>query len=367
MSSFSSLYYEKALNMLREVCTIPSPSHHEEKRAEFIIDYLRKEGIDGAYIDEAKNVIIPYNDDGKCPLDVFAAHTDVVFADEESLPMKEEGDYLYCPGAGDDTAQFVALVMYAIHYHKEKVSTKRGILFVCNSCEEGLGNLKGVKKLFETYSGRIRTFTTFDACLGSGIVNTSVGSERYKIKVRTQGGHSYKNFGADNAIHIISLIISELYKKKVNDKTTYNVGTISGGTSVNTIAESAECLYEFRSTDKASLSAMRSYFTSLIASFKEKYDVSYEEVGIRPCSSILDNSRLERLADAVMEKHGLSKKKTTSSTDANIPLSVGIPALCIGLVELEGAHTRNEVINIKSYEKGLDVGFDYIKMVTEDE
>ena len=181
-----------------------------------LYSFLRAEGIASAFEDEAKNVIIPYNDTGDNELDVFAAHTDVVFPDTSLLPFREEGDFIHSPGCGDDTASFVALLMYAVHFFKEKPKTERGVLFVCNAAEEGLGNLKGTRKLFDTYRGRIRSFTTFDECLGKGIVDTAVGSERYLIKVKTKGGHSFKDFGNRNAIAAISEIIAKFYEQVVS-------------------------------------------------------------------------------------------------------------------------------------------------------
>ena len=113
---FSSLYFEKAISLLRDVCPIPAPSLNEKERVEFILSYLRAEGITSAFEDDANNVIIPYNDTGDNELDVFAAHTDVVFPDTSPLPFKEEGDFIHSPGCGDDTASFVALLMYALHF-----------------------------------------------------------------------------------------------------------------------------------------------------------------------------------------------------------------------------------------------------------
>ena len=366
---FSTLYFDKAMSLLRTVCPIPAPSLKEEKRAEFILNYLKGNEISSAFIDDANNVIIPYNDDGSVELDVFAAHTDVVFPDTTPLPFIEDGDYIYSPGCGDDTASFVALLMYALHFFKTKPETERGILFVCNASEEGLGNLKGVRKLFETYGARIRSFTTFDECLGNGIVNTAVGSERYLIKVKTEGGHSFKDYGKRNAIALLSEIIAELYKQDVSSlgKTTYNVGTISGGTSVNTIAEYAECTYEFRSTEKKALERMHSAFKSVIGSFSSLSDasISYESIGIRPCSSDVDISWMEKSAEKVMKNYGLKTDRKASSTDANIPLSLGIPAICIGIVDFHGQHTREEKMRISSYKPGLDLGYDYILEITD--
>ena len=366
--SFPTLYYGKALSLLREVCPIPSPSLNEDKRVEFILKYLKKEGIDTAFSDDAKNVVIPYNDDGSVELDVFAAHTDVVFPDTLPLPFKEEGDYIYSPGCGDDTASFVALLMYAIHFFKTKPKTERGILFVCNSAEEGMGNLKGIRKLFSTYGDRIRSFTTFDECFGKGIVNTAVGSERYLIKVKTEGGHSFKDYGKRNAIALLSEIVTKLYMQDVSalGRTTYNVGTISGGTSVNTIAEEAECTYEFRSTERKALETMHSNFEAVISSFSHLKDayVSYECIGVRPCAGSVDISWMEEAAESVMREYGLKTERLSSSTDANIPLSLGIPALCIGIVEMQGQHTRKEKMRLSSYKTGLDLGYDYILKIT---
>lgn len=365
---FSSIYFEKAISLLRDVCPIPSPSLNEKKRVEFILSYLRSEGITSAFEDDANNVIIPYNDTGDNELDVFAAHTDVVFPDTSPLPFKEEGDFIHSPGCGDDTASFVAILMYAIHFLKKEPKTERGILFVCNASEEGLGNLKGTRKLFDTYGKRIRSFTTFDECLGAGIVNTAVGSERYLIKVKTEGGHSFKDFGKRNAIAILSEIITRLYKQNVPQwgKTTYNVGTISGGTSVNTIAEYAECTYEFRSTNRKDLEEMHSSFESIINSFSSENDVSisYENIGIRPCGNEVDISWMEDIAESLMKDYGLSTERRASSTDANIPLSLGIPAICIGIVEMHGQHTREEYMRISNDKTGLDLGYDYIKRIT---
>lgn len=360
--SFSASYHEEAVSLLERVCTIPAPSHDEGRRADFIMSWLEEKGVEGAYVDEAKNVVIPYCDDGVCGLDVFAAHTDVVFPDTDPLPMRIEGDTLHCPGSGDDTANFVALLLYAAHIITNRAPVKRGILFVCNSCEEGLGNLYGTRTLFERYGDRIATFTSFDSVLGRGIVNTAVGSERYVIRVATEGGHSFADFGARNAIAVLSSVIVKLYGQSTDSKvTTYNVGTISGGTSVNSIAQSAECLYEFRAVDERSLGRMRSGFEGIISSFRAKnIDITYECIGQRPCGADVDTSGLEAVAQEIISSYGYSVMRGVSSTDCNIPLSMGIPAICFGLIRATGTHTRQEKVDLASYRDGLDIGYDYI-------
>ena len=140
-----------------------------------------------------------------------------------------------------------------------------GLLLVCNAGEEGLGNLKGVRKICEDYGGRIKSFCTFDSSLSS-IVDRAVGSKRFRVKVRTRGGHSYNDFGNDNAIAGLASLVGKLYKIQVPEggKTTYNVGMISGGTSVNTIAQEAEMLYEFRSDKRENLEYMERQFMEVL-------------------------------------------------------------------------------------------------------
>jgi len=159
---------------LKELCAIPAPSHLEEKRAEYCKKWLEDAGAGGVYIDEALNVIFPYNCEGSNDITVFAAHTDTVFPDTEPMPYFDDGERIHCPGAADDTASVTVLLMMAEFFVKNNISTDGGILFVCNSCEEGLGDLLGTKQLFKDYRGRIGRFITFvsnyhtvsDRCVG---------------------------------------------------------------------------------------------------------------------------------------------------------------------------------------------------------
>ena len=363
--SLPSWCIEEAESLLRRVAVIPAPSLQEDGRVSFISGYLRKKGIP-FLVDEAKNVIIPYGDDGTSPLDVYAAHTDVVFPDTRSLPLKEDGTILRCPGIADDSAHFVAILIYALFFHRERPETERGILFVCNSAEEGLGNLHGTRSLFRSYGRRIASFTSFDDILGRGIVSIAVGSERYRIAVRTEGGHSYADFGRPNAIAILSSLIERLYRQRA-DGATYNVGTIEGGTSVNSIAEYASCTYEIRSTDEKALMNMRKSLEAIIESSRgDGWEITSETIGVRPCAHGADTKRLEEAAEEVLRRHGLSTERLSSSTDCNIPLSLGIPAICFGLIYGGGRHTREEWVDLSTYPEGLQAGLEYILSVSSD-
>jgi len=350
---------EEARQLLVDLAQIPAPSHHEERRAEFCLQWLHSKGADSAYIDEAKNVIYPIGDTGTNDLMVFMAHSDVVFPDTTPLPLKIENGRICCPGVGDDTANVVALLTAAGYIAEQKLSPKScGVLLIINSCEEGLGNLKGSRKIMEDFGHRVREFVTFDGNANVVVVK-AVGSRRYKVTVTTEGGHSYARFGAPNAIAQLSRLISRLYEIEVPDigKTTYNVGTISGGTSVNTIAQEASMLFEFRSDEREGFAIMQAEFDRIVEEFRASgVQIDVEVVGDRPCGLDVDNSVLaERAAEAVRTHYGFEASFGVGSTDCNIPLSMGIPAICPGCVMGWGAHTREEYVEIDSLLPGLKV------------
>ena len=358
---------EEAYRLLLELAQIPAPSNHEELRAEFCCQWLKNQGAEGVYIDKALNVIYPIGCTAENPLVVFMAHSDVVFPDTAPLPLKVENGKIFCPGVGDDTANAVALLMAAQYIAQHKlIPGSCGVLLVVNSGEEGLGNLKGTKQLMADFGSRVTEFVTFDG-YADQIVDRAVGSRRYRVEVDTEGGHSFKAFGNRNAIAALAALIDDLYAVQVpsKGKTTYNVGLISGGTSVNTIAQHAEMLYEFRSDELESLTIMEERFTEIISHHRaEDLRITVTLVGDRPCSSQIDPSRhaaLKERAEAAVGRHyGFGVQFASGSTDCNVPLSMGIPAICPGCVIGGKAHTREEYVNIDSLQPGLAVAFELI-------
>lgn len=355
---------EEAYDLLITLAQIPAPSNHEEQRASFVRDWLIAQGAHGVCIDEALNVIYPIACEGDGPITVYMAHSDVVFPDTEALPLTVEDGRIYCPGVGDDTANAVALLTVAKYLAQTGLTpTDGGVLLVINSGEEGLGNLKGCRAIMDRYGARVREFVTFDG-YAEGIAHHAVGSRRYRVEIDTEGGHSWGKFGNRNAIAYLSSLIDTLYTVKVpvGGKTTYNVGTISGGTSVNTIAQHAEMLYEFRSDTPAHLDTMERHFNAAIDFYRTKgIDVTVTLLGERPCGIEIDEAAhtalIARAAEAVRANYGLEVKLRAGSTDCNIPLSRGIPAVCVGAVRGGGAHTREEYVEIDSLTPGLGVAF----------
>lgn len=355
--------YESMRKLLKDLCLIPAPSHYEEKRAEFCKKWLEGIGAEGVYIDAAKNVIFPINCEESNEITVFAAHTDTVFPDTEPMPYCEENGRIYSPGVGDDTASVVVLMHCAKYLIEKGIKPQNGVMFVCNSCEEGLGNLKGTKQLMADFSGRVKQFVTFDANIGY-IYPDCVGSHRYEVETRCEGGHSLYSFGKENAIRALSQIVTEIYKIKVPEeegkKTTYNVGVIEGGTSVNTIAQNAKMLCEYRSDSARCLEIMKNEFARVFEAAKnDETEVVITKIGERPCSNV-DKAKQDKLVmtckDVMEEVTGEPVNLRTASTDCNIPLSIGVPATCIGVFSGAGTHTREEYIEAESLKPGLEIG-----------
>ncbi len=365
--NYIALSRDEAYELLLTLAQIPAPSNDEGKRAEFCRAWLASQGAEGVYIDDALNVVYPIGCDGDKPLTVYMAHSDVVFPDLDPLPLHVEDGKICCPGVGDDTANVVALLMAAKYVAEKKLAQQDGgVLLVVNSGEEGLGNLRGSRAIMEHYGKRVREFITFDGYY-TGLTQRAVGSMRYRVEIETEGGHSYEKFGNRNAIAYLASLIDTLYTVKVptGGKTTYNVGTISGGTSVNTIAQHAEMLYEFRSDVPEHLSVMERHFRAAIDFYRAKgIEVKVTLLGERPCGEANDKKAhaalLDRAAAAVRKHYGVEPKRTSGSTDCNIPLSMGIPSVCVGCVDGGGAHTREEFVRIDSLLPGIGVAFELI-------
>lgn len=363
MKEWIESHFREHYELLKELCVIPAPSHKEERRVDRLLEILREMGYE-AYSDEAKNVLVPLFDAGETDITVYAAHIDVVFPDETPLPLYEEGGKLFCPGCGDNTAN-AAAILTILRYVKEKgLKPKDPLLFAFDSCEEGLGNLKGVRAIMSAYSGRIKEFVSFD-CMLDEMITGAIGSERWRVTAKTRGGHSWGSFGSPNAVHRMAELVTKLYAQELprleGVRTTYNVGGFTGGTSINTIAQEAEILYEYRSDSRLGLSAMRESFDKLVAEADcGEARFKAELLGERPCGGDVDREAheklIERCTEAIRFAVGKEPMRLAASTDANIPLSLGVPAVTFGLLMGGGAHTREEWLDIGSLKDGLTAG-----------
>ena len=350
----------EVISLIKALCAIPAPSHHEEKRAAFIRDWFAQRGMP-AEIDDALNVLCPMGLEEHEDMVVVMAHTDTVFPDMEPMPLVEKEGKLYCPGVGDDTTNVAAMMLLAAYLKDNGFMPRCGVLFVANSCEEGLGNLKGCKAIMKRFGSRVKAFISLDGGY-SHVCCRAVGSSRYKVMAKTRGGHSFADFGNRNAIAVLAELIADLYTQQVpvgeNTHTTYNVGLIEGGTSVNTIAQKAHMLYEYRSDDAQCLAIMEEQLQKLLKRHEsEDAQIDLELLGLRPCGEGVDpeaQNDLEALCvDGIARYVGAAPQLASGSTDCNIPLSMGIPSCCFGVYIGEGEHTREEWVDIASICPGM--------------
>ena len=356
--------HEEELALLRELARIPAPTRNEARRAAFVRDWLLAAGArpEDVRIDAAGNVVLTLAGADRRRASLYSAHLDVVAMDEETLPFREDGERMYAPGVGDDTANLVGLLMAAKWLLSNKPQLKHDVLIVANTCEEGLGNLDGTRGLMRDLDAagiRIVSFASFDLYLGQHITR-AVGSHRWRVACRTRGGHSWEDAGQPSAIEALCRVVAGLYAISVPEgsKTTVNAGTISGGTTVNAIAAEAEALLEYRSASQESLAYMRKAFGRVLDDVRgDGVEVEAELIGERPASLATDPAGQEALVaagdEAVRELAGTEPRHQESSTDANIPLSLGIPAHTLGAVRGALLHTRDEWIEKASLEPGL--------------
>lgn len=268
------------------------------------------------------------------------------------MPVHLENDCIFSPGVGDNTACVAILMMYLKYRKKELLSCPGPLLFAFNSCEEGLGNLKGVRQILDSFGSDLKEAVSFDGGV-PGICNHAVGSLRYRITLTAEGGHSYHDFGRENAISAMSDLITRLYRLEVpkEGQNTYNAGTISGGTSVNTIAPSCSCLFEYRSDLRESLLFMDAFFHRTLTEFLAEHPVVHPElqlVGERPCSHGVDAKAqaalTSRVSESIRRVTVLPASVGAASTDCNLPLSLGIPSVCFGGLMGGGVHIRGEYV-----------------------
>lgn len=346
------------LKTLEELVRIPAPSYHEEKRKAYCEAWLDRYGI----VHESGkggNLLIPYRIQEGRHNRVVIAHMDTVFEESVPLTLLKDGQIWRCPGIGDNTANVVLLLMAAKYLWEEQPETACGLWLVADTCEEGLGNLTGCRNLMEQLEGRVEGVLGIDL-YRDRIYTGCIGSRRFRIAAKTPGGHSFADFGRPNAIHVLSGLIEQLYQYRTEGNTTYNVGVISGGTSVNTIAQDAQMFFEYRSDEAAQIRSCMEYLEACLKRAQEQpqVTVSCETVGERPCAGQVDEREVARMTMICKEQifcaSGVYPQEARASTDCNIPLSLGIPAVCAGFFRGGGAHTREEWLDISTSRSALE-------------
>ena len=340
------------------LCEIPAPPFKEAARAEAYRRAFEAQGLRNVRIDSVGNVIGERPGLAARPNVVLSAHLDTVFPEGTDVRVKRSGSKLAGPGIGDDCRGLAVVLGTLRALNEAQVRTPGTITFVGTVGEEGLGDLRGVKHLFDhELRGRIDRFISVDGA-GSGITHGAVGSRRYRITVKGPGGHSYGDFGTPNPAHALGRAIARIadFQVPTDPKTTFNVGRIGGGTSVNAVPFEAWMEVDMRSEDAAALKALdASFHRALDAAVADerarwggagRLEIDRSLVGDRPAGRVPDSAAIVQTAVAATRAAGLPISLNASSTDANYPISLGIPAVTIdGGGSGEGAHALEETFD----------------------
>ena len=323
-------------------CEIPAPAFKEEARGKELQRVFQQLGLQDVRIDTVGNVLASYAGNAPRPHLVIAAHLDTVFPEGTDVHVKREGSLLRGPGIGDDCRGLAVLVAIAREMKKANVRTQGTVTFVANVGEEGLGDLRGVKALFrETLKDRIDNFISIDGT-GVHVTNVAVGSHRYRVTFRGPGGHSFGAFGLANPMGAMGRAIAKIQEMQVpkQPKTTFNVGRVGGGTSVNSIPFESWMEVDMRSSDPAALATVDASFQkavdTAVADENQRWgkagviSVVKELVGDRPAGSTPENSPIVRTGLAMATALGFTANLGEGSTDSNIPMSMKVPAITIG-------------------------------------
>ncbi|MBP7998431.1 MAG: M20/M25/M40 family metallo-hydrolase [Chloroflexi bacterium] len=337
---------------------IPAPTFAEAERAAFVQSHLVALGLTDVYQDELHNVYGRLRGQRPGTPVVISAHLDTVFAAETNLTVRRETQLVHGPGIADNSMGVAGLLILAELLQRSGLRPQRDIWFVANVCEEGLGDLRGMRAVVERFGRDAAAYIILEGGVYGHIFHQAIAVRRYHIEITTPGGHSWGNFGTPSAIHLLGRLITTLDQIQVPDKprTTYNVGKIEGGTTINTIAAQASLLLDCRSEDNQALANLLNQVQKAIATVSNIPDVQVKitSIGDRPAGYIRLNHPLIKMTEAALRQSGCTEVFFSSgSTDANIPLSQGLPAVCIGLAQSHNAHRLDEYLDITNLSAGM--------------
>ena len=355
------------------ICSIPATPFAERERAEYFAKRFQELGLSEVSIDEEGNCLGLFEGSSATPLIVVSAHLDTVFPPGTDFTVRREGHRLLAPGIADDGCGLIALIAIVQAMRAAKIEPAGSILFVATVGEEGEGNLRGVRHLLTSgaWSKRkIDAFLSFDGPGLDRITNRALGSRRYRVEFNGPGGHSWGDFGLPNPAHALGRAISRLaaYPVPKEPRTTFNVGSIEGGTSVNAIPQRAAMEVDLRSAGEAELKRLDAFFRRAMKEAAEEENgrrkpgdaalkVQTQLIGERPSGETPADSTVVKLAIESTKVFGVEPRLDQSSTDSNLPISLGIPAITIGAGGTSGSsHTLAEWYDARNREKGLQRG-----------
>lgn len=352
-----SAYVERVIELAIAVQQIPAPTFEEALRAQFVRDQFLRMGLHSVEIDGLYNVygMLPGEQRDR-PGIMIAAHIDTVFSAQTDLSVRRNHEMIYGAGLGDNSAGVAGLLVLAQVLTDLRYTPPSDLWFVATAREEGLGDLGGMRAAFDRLSGRIGAVINLEGLAFGHIYNAGIAVRRYHITAAAPGGHSWLHFGRPSAINAILEVGTRIIALKVPDqpRTTYNIGMIEGGESINSIAARAGLWLDLRSEDSAALSQLVDRVQQIVAA-RETADIRFniEQVGDRPAGALPADHPLVAAALESLERVGFRGTLESGSTDANVPLSLGMPAVTIGITRGGNAHRLDEYMEIAPIENGM--------------
>jgi acetylornithine deacetylase/succinyl-diaminopimelate desuccinylase-like protein len=354
---------DETLEQIIAIQQIPAPTFDEERRARYMEERFCDIGLSEVSRDRLNNVYAcaPGAASDRPPL-VISAHLDTVFPLETDLTIRRDGSLVYGPGIGDNSAGLAGLLLIARTLTERQLAHAANIYFVANVGEEGLGDLRGMRAVVERFGGAA-TYVVVEGGLYGQLTHQAVGVRRYRIEVTAPGGHSWGGFGATSAIHVLGHLIVAIDELSVpaTPKTTYNVGIIEGGLSINSIAGMARLWLDLRSEAPEALEDVVEQVKAIVRRMNRQHkkdgdavQITMKPVGDRPAGSVARNSPVVAYTEAALRAVGCEDVSyIMSSTDANIPLSRGFQAVCLGLTHSGNSHRTDEYIDVTHLPAGL--------------
>lgn len=349
----------RVLDIAVAIQQVPAPPFGEAQRSEFVRGRFEVEGLSDVSADELGNVYGRLPGRGKARPLVVSAHLDTVFPFDTDLQVRRDADKIFGPGIGDNSlglAGLFGLLWQLRQQHGERPALAGDVWLVANVGEEGLGDLRGMRAVVDRFGETPCAYIILEGMAFGQVYHRALGVQRYRITARTDGGHSWVDYGRPSAIHELAKLVTQItaIEPPSSPRTTLNVGVIAGGTSINTIAPEARLELDLRSEGDAELKALVDKVERLVeVANHPDVGVTLELIGQRPAGKLAAAHPLVRLAKRCLQAQGVQPNLTIGSTDANIPLSRGYSAITIGLSTGFGAHTVNEYINTVPLAQGL--------------
>lgn len=357
---------EKVIQRAIDIQQIPAPTFEEQQRAAYVMAEFQNEGLTQVSMDELGNVFGLLPGETSDSSAVLSAHTDTVFPMETDLTVTRRAQQIFGPGIGDNSLGVAGLFGLLWMLKEQQITLPGDLWLVANVGEEGLGDLAGMKKVVDRFGADPLGYIILEGLAFGRLYHRGLGVRRYRISVKVEGGHSWVDYGNPSAIHELTLVASQILSLRIpyRKRTSINIGKISGGVSINTIAPYAELELDLRSESGRILSLLSRKVEDVVR-FAQRPGVHFEieVIGKRAFGEISADHPLVQIGMQAIANQGVEPDLLIGSTDANVPLSRGIPAICIGVGNGGAAHTTGEYMLTPQVPQGMRQLLEVIQQV----